>query len=345
MGLLDFLKGLFGGGDAAQPEGQPQAASPPAAEAPAHVEAAAAPEEEASSDDDGERRNYDLEAKDDQASFDLANDLAKWYTAEFRIEQAWEDVAGRAKLWAEYGIRDFQHYHQVKATVERFIQSPAAQAKYGEIGDIMHIKMKATQDFMMAGMQARTQGELKGEVEPVEGVSLEKWAEAMVKTINGISLDAITKDLGIDKATWDRVSAEWNARMSRDTTATIATVYGQAFTKAQANPATAGAAGPSKYAAAAQNPGKGDMPMTLERYVEVLEAQNALTAQGQDAQAVLKKLDLSVLDWSNLGAWFSAYINDNALRNNSAIINDYNRFTEKYKAKYATVKSDADISF
>ena len=346
MGLLDMLKGLFGGGDAAPAEQQQQAgAPPPPQEAPPQAEAAPPEEESSSDDDDGERRNYDLEAKDDAASFDLANDLKRWYTAEFRIEQAWEDTAERAKLWAEYGIRDFQHYHQVKATVERFIQSPAAKAKYGEVGDIMHIKMKATQDFMMGGMQQRAATELKGELEPVEGVSLEKWAEAMVKTINGISVDAITKDLGIDKATWDKVSAEWNARMSRDTTATIATVYGNAFTKAQANPATAGAGGPSKYAAAAQNPGKGEMPMSLERYVEVLEAQNALTAQGQDAQAVLKKLGLSVLDWSNLGAWFSAYINENALRNNSAIINDYNKLTEKYKAKYATVKSDADISF
>ena len=76
-----------------------------------------------------------------------------------------------------------------------------------------------------------------------------------------------------------------------------------------------------------------------------MEAQSALTAQGQDAQAVLKKLGITVMDWSNLGSWFSAYINDNALRNNNAVLNEFNRLQAKYKAKYATVKSDADINF
>ena len=46
--------------------------------------------------------------------------------------------------------------------------------------------------------------------------------------------------------------------------------------------------------------------------------QNALTAQGQDAQAVLKKLGITIMDWSNLGAWFSAYFSENALRNDGA---------------------------
>jgi len=358
MGFLDSLKGLFGGAakaatdaaNAIQQQGQPQQPAPQQAQ-PAQRAVAAAPppqaaeehEEEESSSDDGEGRDYALEAKDDQAGFNLLNDLPGYYTGEFRIEQAWEDEAQRAQLFAEYKIRNVQHYYQVKATVERFIQSPQAKAKYGDVGDIMHVKMKATQDYMMKGMQAQmgAGGKLAGEVEPVEGVSLEQWAEQQVRVASGATLDDVCKALGCDKAKWDRVSAEWNARMSRDTTATIAMAYGNAFTKALAKPGV----GNSPYAAAAQNPGKGDPPISLERYVEIMEAQNALTAQGQDAQAVLKKLGLTVMDWSNLGAWFSAYINDNAMRNNSALLNEYNRLTEKYKAKYATAKSDADISF
>jgi len=348
MGFLDSLKNMFGGAakaaqdaaNAVQQQGQPQqqAAAPQAqAHAPAPVEHH---EEEAP---DPDRRDYDMEAKDDQAGFNLLADLPAYYTAEFRIEQAWEDEAGRAKIFAEYKVRDVQHYRQVKATVERFIQTPAAQAKYGDVNDIMHVKMKATQDYMMKGMQAQmgAGGKLAGEVEPVEGISLEQWAEQMVRAASGTSIDDILKAVGCDKAKWDRVSAEWNARMSRDTTATIATAYGNAFTKAQAKPGVGG----SKYAQAAQTPGKGEPPITLERYCEVMEAQSALTAQGQDAQAVLKKLDMTVLDWSNVGAWFSAYISENGMRNNGAIINEYNRLSAKYKAKYATAKSDADISF
>jgi len=346
MGFFDKVKNAIGGAakqaqDAVQQQVQPQqqqqqAAPPPPA--PEHHE-----EEVQADDDDGERRDYAMEAKDDQAGFNLANDLPGWYVAEFRIEQAWEDEAQRAQLFAEYGVRNVQHYRQVKATVERFIQTPQAQAKYGDINDIMHVKMKATQDFMMAGMNAQmgAGGKLAGEVEPVEGISLDVWAEQQVKIASGGTIDDITKALGIDKAKWDRVSAEWNARMSRDTTATIAMAYGNAFTKAQSKPGV----GNSPYAAAAQNPGKGDMPMPFERYIEIMEAQNALTAQGQDAQAVLKKLGITVMDWSNLGAWFSAYINENALRNDGAVHKQFTQLSEKYKAKYASVKSDADISF
>jgi hypothetical protein len=349
MGFLDSIKNLFGGAakaatDAANAVGQQVQPQQQAAQQ-AHAQPAqpAAEPEEASSDDDGEGRNYDLEAQDDQAGFDLLGDLPGYYTGEFRIEQAWEDEGQRAQLFAEYKIRNVQHYHQVKATVERFIQSPPAKAKYGDVGDIMHVKMKATQDYMMQGMQAQMApgGKLAGEVEPVEGISLEQWAEQQVRAASGATVDDICKALGCDKAKWDRVSAEWNARMSRDTTATIAMAYGNAFTKAQAKPGV----GNSPYAAAAQNPGKGAMPIPLERYVEILEAQNALTAQGQDAQAVLKKLGITVMDWSNLGAWFSAYINENALRNDGAVHKEFTRLQEKYKAKYATVKSDADISF
>jgi hypothetical protein len=351
MGFMDKLKkGLIdtakAAADAAQAPTKPARRPPPAA-APEEEELANAspPEEfeEEETDVGGDARDYDLEAQDDEASFDLRGDLAGYYVGEMRIEQAWEDEDQRAQLFDEYGIQSVQHYYQVKATVERFIQSPEAQAKYGDLGDIMHVKMKATQDYLMGGMQAQMApgGKLAGEVEPVEGITLEQWALQQARAAGGASVGDICKALGCDQAKWDRVSAEWNARMARDTTATIAMAYGNAFTKAQSQPGVSN----SPYAAAAQNPGKGEMPMPLERYVEIMEAQNALTAQGQDAQAVLRKLGISVLDWSNLGAWFSAYINDNALRNNSAVLKEYNRLTEKYQAKYATVKSDADIEF
>ena len=344
MGLFDSIKKSLGGAakaaqDAVQQQVQPQQQPQQPQQQYAQQPAAPPPQEEP----EHEGRDYDLEEQDDFARFDPMNDLPGWYTAEFRIEQAWEDEPQKAQLFGEYGVRNEQHYRQVKATIERFIQTPQAQAKWGDINDIMHVKMKATQDWMMKGMQAQmgAGGKLAGEVEPVEGVSLEQWAEQQVRIASGGTLDDVCKALGCDKAKWDRVSAEWNARMSRDTTATIAMAYGNAFTKAQSKPGV----GNSPYAAAAQNPGKGDMPMPFERYVEIMEAQNALTAQGQDAQAVLKKLGITVMDWSNLGAWFSAYINDNALRNDNAVLNEFNRLQAKYKAKYATVKSDADINF
>jgi hypothetical protein len=340
MGFFDAIKSMFGGKAAQLVNDAVQSRSPAAAPSPP-AGAEAAPAEAPSSDDDddaGFKRDYDLEAKDDSASFNIKEDLAPYYVAEFRIEQAWDDVDTRKKLFAEYGVRNEPHYYQVKATVERYISSPAAQQKYGGVGEIMHVKMKATQDYMMGGMQQKLAGELKGEVEPVEGVSLDQWAQSQVKIVNGGNLDDILRGLGIDKAKWDRVSAEWNARMSRDTTATIATAYGNAFTKASASSG-------GQFAEAAQRPGQGAMPMSLEKYVEIMEAQGAASTQGRDAGQVLKSFGLSILDWSNVGAWFSAYINDNALKNNAKVLNEFNELQAKYKAKYATASADADLKF
>ena len=349
MGFFDKVKNAIGGAakqaqDAVQQQVNPQQqqqqqqyAQQPAPPPQEHHE------EPAADDDDGERRDYDLEAKDDQAGFDLMGDLPKWYVAEFRIEQAWEDEGTRAQLLASTACATSQHYRQVKATVDRFIQiaAGASQVRRRE-------RHHARQDEGHAGLHDGGHAGADCGGRKARGRSGARrrhrarlWAEQMVRSINGATPDDICKGLGIDKAKWDRVSAEWNARMSRDTTATIATAYGNAFTKAQAKPGV----GNSPYAAAAQNPGKGDMPMPFDRYVEIMEAQNALTLQGQDPQAVLKKLGITVLDWSNLGAWFSAYINENALRNDGAVHKEFTRLSEMYKAKYASVKSDADISF
>jgi hypothetical protein len=191
---------------------------------------------------------------------------------------------------------------------------------------------------MMGGMQQKLAGELKGEVEPVEGISLDQWAGAQVKIVSGGQLADVLRGLGIDQAKWDRVSAEWNARMSRDTTATIATAYGNAFTKASSSSG-------GQFSAAAGQPGQGQMPMPLEKYVEIMEAQSAGAAQGRDPSQILQSFGLSVLDWSNVGAWFSAYINDNALKNNAKVLNEYNALSEKYKAKYATASADSDLKF
>jgi hypothetical protein len=345
MGFFDSIKKSVQGAvqsveQAVQPQAQPQQAPPqppPQQHAPPAPPRAAEPEESSDDDGDGFKRDYALEARDDAARFDLENDLAGYYVAEFRIEQAWEDVATRRDLLREYGIRDEPHFYQVRATLGRYIESPRALQKYGGTGEIMHVKMKATQDYMMGGMNNKLQGELKGEIEPVEGISLDQWASVMVKIVSGGNLDQILGGMGIDKAKWDRVSAEWNARMSRDTTATIATAYGKAFTSSSSNE--------GKFGAASKTPGQGAFPIPFEQYVEIMEAQNGGVAQGKDASQILQGFGLSILDWSNLGAWFSAYINDNALKNNNKVLNEYNAYQAKYAAKYKSGSADSDIKF
>ena len=67
---------------------------------------------------------------------------------------------------------------------------------------------------------------------PVEGVSLEQYAATSAKQASGMSQADFAQFLGsqgMDPAKWDRVSNEWMARMSRDTSGVISSAYAAAF--------------------------------------------------------------------------------------------------------------------
>ena len=264
-----------------------------------------------------------------------------YFLAENQIEQGWEDRGQRHALFAHYGIRDEPHFYQVKATVERFVNSDEGQARWGDLGTIMQLKMNATMDQAHAQMQQRLEGELAGEMEPVEGVSLQQWADAQARIVNGGDVGEICHELGLDAGTWERVSAEWNDRMSRDTTATIATEYGKAFSSAgQGQYGAAGAAG-----AAGMAPGgdvDGEPPVPLETYVEVMVAQNLLVPQGFEAAAVLEEFGMTVLDWSNVSAWWGAYLNRHMMENEQALYHRFNELQAEYEAKYGSADADED---
>ncbi len=148
-------------------------------------------------------RNYELEAIDDQAGFDMHGDIASYYRAMRNIEAAWEDVPQRRALFAQSGIRDEQHYHQVIATHDRYIVGPYAAQRYGGIDQIHQLRLDTYQAMVMEQMQQRAQTELSGELGPVEGVSLEAWAGAQARVASGGQLAEILPVLGIDHAPRD----------------------------------------------------------------------------------------------------------------------------------------------
>lgn len=286
---------------------------------------------------DDETRDFALEAVNDVASFDLFNDLGSYFVAEMEIERAWEDRQTRRELLQRYGMRSLRHYHQVKATVDRFMQTPQAAHKYGTLHDMMHLKMRVTQDYLMRGMQASLGqgGALQGEMQPVEGVALEDWAAAMAFIAQGGTLEPVLSHLRLDAGRWERVSAEWNARMSRDTTCAIATAYGNAFV----NGSTGRFSGAAKSAVAHMQPGGAGQalsgePCTMEKWIEMGAAMAAASNRGQDPQAALARLGVTVVEYSQLSSWWSAHFSQNAMRDNMRLFNEHNRLTEIYNAKY-----------
>jgi len=90
-------------------------------------------------------RDLELEAQDDSGSFDFARDIARFFTAEFRIEQAWANRDRRAQLFAEYEVRDAAHWYQIKATFERWLESPEGKALYPSEASLTQARMTTTQ--------------------------------------------------------------------------------------------------------------------------------------------------------------------------------------------------------
>lgn len=236
------------------------------------------------------------------------------------------------EVLSEYGFLDEEHFEYV---------ADRALPGYREVGDMQALldeQAKAQKQVM----QDRMAGELAGELEPVEGVTMEQWAAGQASLSQGGTLDAILSGLGIDQPAWDRVSAEWNDRMSRDSTATIATVYGQAFSGAGAGQfAAAGQASSASLLDASRTSVDGQEPFSFERWIEITEAQNAGTAQGRDPAEVLAGFGLTAADWGVASGWWSQKFAAEAV----ARLDEFNRLSEEYRAKYAAGDADADVEF
>lgn len=167
-------------------------------------------------------------------------------------------------------------------------------------------------------------------LEPVEGITLEQWADANAKLTSGASSDDVCKNLGIDAPKWDRVNNEWLARMKNDTTFTISQKYAAAFnTSASGNLGTGAAS-------AAES-------ISFEKYVEAMVAQDVLGKQGRDAQDILKDFGMTVADYSNVSAFWSG-----KMMSDFSLAMKMQTLMNEYKAKYESMSgpgSASDIDF
>jgi hypothetical protein len=135
MGLLDRIFSAIGLGKQ-DPSDEPASAD--------QAEPTPAKEQEPAASDDPER-DLELEAQDDCGSFDFARDIARFFTAEFRVEQAWANRERRGQLFAEYEIRDAAHWYQIKATFERWLESPEGKSQYPSEASLTQARMTTTQ--------------------------------------------------------------------------------------------------------------------------------------------------------------------------------------------------------
>lgn len=155
-----------------------------------------------------------------------------------------------------------------------------------------------------------------GALEPVEGVSCEAWAQIQAQIAGGAAPTGLIAAAGMDQAKWDRVGAEWMARMS---TPAVATVYGNAF----ASGAVGQYGGAAAQAASAGIGGDvGAEPVPFEKFVEISEALRF--GHGLDT------FGMSPADWSNIGMYWNKKLSQEASKYHQL----YTQYGATYEAKY-----------
>jgi hypothetical protein len=248
--------------------------------------------------------------------------------------------ASRAEIMTQYRIRDRSHWQTVKDSC----YAQLAQ-KYGSYNEVSQQELNWRQGEMQKHMTGQVANMQKGGgFEPVEGVSLEAWAAINAAIVSGGNAEDLTKGAGIDKARWDRVSAEWNARMARDTTFAITTVYGNAFQAASQGKYNAYAK-EAMAARAANRDVTMEPPVSYEQYYEYMYEQAYAAKQGKDPVEALKSCGLTIVDWTDLSSFMGYIFTRDAGRNWAKYQDIHKRVEAKYAAKYPGVKADVDISF
>ncbi len=181
----------------------------------------------------------------------------------------------------------------------------------------------------MIAETAKTESAEGGVLAPIEGISVEQWAAAQAKMASGGTLEDAYKICNCDAAKYDRVSAEWLARMSNDTEFKIMPIYSAAFNTS-----------------ASGNMGSGsdtnDNTISFEKFVESMAAQDVLGKQGKDAQSVLADFGMTVADYSNISShWFGKMAGDYELGIKFATLSE--EYTKKYEAMAGD--SHGDLEF
>lgn len=229
------------------------------------------------------------------------------------------------------GFKNLEHIKYVIAFTKKELSKVYAET------DKVIGEAKAKLDKQMdANIASAKKG---GLLDPINGVSMEDWAAANAKLAGGVPLPDILKVLGVEKPAWDEISAQWNTRMSQDTTFAITTVYGNAFVNSDIGKfAGTGSKGGGSAAGGAVDKVKND----FELYIKIMCHQSMGAIQGLDANAVLKKYGLNAADWGVVGAhWAPKMMSTEMAVKMSDLMTKYN---DEF-SKGAPAKAGDDIDY
>ncbi|MEZ4401426.1 MAG: hypothetical protein R3B06_15480 [Kofleriaceae bacterium] len=227
-------------------------------------------------------------------------------------------------LITQFGFTSGGHYEKYRRwSVENWARHT------GESPTDCEFRLGAIARERLTKVKAEAMSGAGGPLSPVEGVTSEQWARLQAQLASGADAATLIAGAGIDDARWARVSAEWNRRMSSDQTATVATVYANAFATGAGGPYGGAAA---QAASAGYAGDVGAPPVPFELFVEVAEAMRAAGLQGRDPTQLLASFKLRPIDWSNIGAYWNRKIAQEA----TTYHNRYSELSAHFAAKYGS---------
>ena len=279
-------------------------------------------------------------------------DLEQFTLHMVQVDDAAEDPQRQLEIVQQYGYRDMETYLRTKYTFLKHRgtgdpNSPIGEFVFGE--GLTHAMLKARMQATDLGMQ-QTAANNPQMLEPIEGVTMEVYAQISAAQAAGLDQEGFFRLLaqhGMDAAKWDRVSNGWQARMSQDTTATLAAIYSKAFAGAgqgqygaaavQASQATSGVGMLTGQAAG------GAEPVPFEKLCEIQGAQTAWSAMGKDVNAMLQQVfGITAMDWSSMSMWWMT-----RMATDPNLMQRYADLSAKYEQQYrgGGGDPDSDISF
>jgi len=285
--------------------------------------------------------------EDEGESFDLAgfdpDDEEAFFNAILQMES--EGLMGgtpesRAEIMQQFRIRDHLHWQTVKDSMYRVL---AQRHGSGEAAVQAEMNWRAGQSQKMIANNVAAKA-ASGEMKPAFGISLEAWAAINAAIAQGANFEDLLKGAGIDRARWDRASAEWQARMARDTTFAITTVYGNAF-QAASQGKFSNLAREANAARAANTALSSPLPMSHEQYFEIMYEQAYTAAQGKNAADALKPYGLTIVDFCDLSSFMGYHFARTGVANHEEYAAAIERAQKKAEAKYPGIKADVDIAF
>lgn len=259
---------------------------------------------------------------------------------------AGDPLAAEQKIQS-FGYKDEGEFFKVKHTIVKYHATAHGPSLGNYVFDSQAFisatmaaqRMKLDQDG--ANMMAANP-ELSA---PIEGVTLETYAEMSAKQAQGMSQEEFLAQLGqhgLDLVTWEKASGGWVDRMSKDTTGFIATIYGKAFQGAgqgQFGGAAAAHAATGYDGTAAA----GAEPIPFDKACEIQGATSAWSKTGQDVNGMLQAtFGMNAAEWASANSWWMSQLMADVAR-----FEEYNQKCEHYEKQYGGGSGavDNDLTF